>query len=104
MRLLMKIKPVLHRVLVLPDPVEEKTTSGIILALDKREEAAVERGTVVLVGSTAYKEFGTLSIDQGVVPGARVTFAKYAGKTIKDGDVKYIMLNDEDIVGVLENE
>ena len=100
----MKIEPVLHRVLVKPDSVEEKTSSGILLALDKREEAAVERGTVVLVGSTAYKEFGTTAEEQGIVPGARVTFAKYAGKTIKDGDVKYVCLNDEDIVGVLKDE
>jgi len=100
----MKIEPVLHRVLVKPDSVEEKTSSGILLALDKREEAAVERGTVVLVGSTAFKEFGTTAEEQGVVSGARITFAKYAGKTIKDGDVKLIMLNDEDVVGVLKDE
>ncbi len=100
----MQVKPVLHMLLVNPDPVEEKTATGIILQLDKREEAAVERGTVVLVGSTAYKEFGTDAEEQGIAPGVRVTFAKYAGKTIKDGDVKYIMLNDEDIVGVLSDE
>lgn len=100
----MRIKPVLHRVLVKPDKLEEKTTSGIIIQYDKREEAAVERGTVVLVGSTAYAEFGTTAEEQGVVPGARVSFAKYAGKTMMDGDTRYLLLNDEDIVGVLEDE
>ncbi len=100
----MRIKPVLHRVLVKPDKLEEKTTSGIIIQYDKREEAAVERGTVVLVGSTAYAEFGTTAEEQGVVQGARVSFAKYAGKTMMDGDTKYLLLNDEDIVGVLEDE
>lgn len=100
----MRIKPVLHRVLVKPDKLEEKTSSGIIIQHDKREEAAVEKGVVVRVGSTAYKEFGTLADDQGVKPGARVTYAKYAGKVIMDGDTKYILLNDEDIVGVLEDE
>ena len=100
----MKIKPVLHRVLVKPDKLEEKTNSGIIIQYDKREEAAVEKGVVVLVGSTAYREFGTTSEDQGVIPGARVSFAKYAGKTMMDGDTKYVLLNDEDICGVLENE
>jgi chaperonin GroES len=104
MRLLMKINPVLHRVLVLPDKLEEKTASGIIVQFDKREEAAVEKGTVVSVGVTAYKEFGTTAEELGVIPGARVTFAKYAGKSIMDGDVKYFILNDEDLVGVLENE
>ncbi len=100
----MRIKPVLHRILVSPDKLKEKTNSGIIIQYDKREEAAVEKGTVVLVGSTAYKEFGTTAEEQGVISGARVSFAKYAGKTMMDGDTKYILVNDEDIVGVLENE
>lgn len=100
----MKVNPILHRVLVKPDPLEEKTSSGLIIKYDKREEAAVEKGTVVLVGKTAYLEFGTDAESLGVVPGARVTFAKYAGKTIMDGDVRYLILNDEDVVGVLENE
>lgn len=100
----MIIKPVLHRVLVKPDDLEEKTASGLIIKHDKREEAAVEKGTVVLVGSTAYQEFGSTAEEQGIKEGVRVTFAKYAGKTIKDGETKYLILNDEDIVGVLENE
>lgn len=100
----MKVNPILHRVLVKPDQLEEKTSSGLIIKYDKREEAAVEKGTVVLVGKTAYLEFGTDAESLGVVPGARVTFAKYAGKTIMDGDVRYLILNDEDVVGVLENE
>lgn len=100
----MKFNPVLHRVLIKPDRIEEKTASGIIIQYDKREEAAVEKGTVVLVGSTAYKEFGTTAEEQGVIPGARVSFAKYSGKTIMDGDTKYLCVNDEDIVGVIDNE
>lgn len=100
----MKINPVLHRILILPDKLEETTSSGLIVKYDKREEAAVEKGTVVSVGSTAYLEFGTTAEALGVVPGARITFAKYAGKTIMDNDTRYLILNDEDIVGVLENE
>lgn len=100
----MKINPVLHRILILPDKLEETTSSGLIVKYDKREEAAVEKGTVVSVGSTAYLEFGTTAETLGVVPGARITFAKYAGKTIMDNDTRYLILNDEDIVGVLENE
>ena len=100
----MRIKPVLHRVLVKPDKLEEKTSSGIIIQYDKREEAAVEKGEVILVGSTAYKEFGTTAEEQGIIPGARISFAKYAGKTMMDGDTKYILLNDEDCVAVIEDE
>lgn len=103
------IKPILHRVLVKPDNVEDADDvirsarqSGLVVQLDKREQAAVELGSVVLVGDTSYKEFGTTAEAQGVVPGAKVFFAKYAGKSVKDGDEKYLMLNDEDIIGVIE--
>lgn len=100
----MKIKPVLHRILVRPDTLEEKTESGIILQLDKREAAAVETGTVLDIGSTAYKEFGTTAELEGIVPGTKVYFAKYAGKEVKIEDVRHLLLNDEDICGVIEND
>ena len=107
------IKPILHRILVKPDNVEDADDvirsarqSGLVVQLDKREQAAVELGSVVLVGDTSYKEFGTTAEAQGVVPGAKVFFAKYAGKSVKDGDEKYLLLNDEDILAVvhIENE
>lgn len=105
------IKPILHRVLVKPDNVEDADDvirsarqSGLVVQLDKREQAAVELGSVVLVGDTSYKEFGTTAEAQGVVPGAKVFFAKYAGKSVKDGDEKYLLLNDEDILAVVNDE
>jgi co-chaperonin GroES (HSP10) len=103
------IKPILHRVLVKPDNIEDADdvvrsakASGLLVQLDKREQAAIEIGTIVLVGDTSYKEFGTTAEAQGVIPGARVFFAKYAGKSVKDGDEKFLMLNDEDVIGVIE--
>jgi len=103
------IKPILHRILVKPDNVEDvddvvrsARQSGLVVQLDKREQAAIELGTVVLVGDTSYKEFGTTAEAQGVIPGAKVFFAKYAGKSVKDGEMKYLMLNDEDVIGVIE--
>lgn len=103
------IKPILHRVLVKPDNIEDADdvvrrakASGLLVQLDKREQAAIEVGTVILVGDTAYKEFGTTAEEQGIIPNARVFFAKYAGKSVKDGDEKFLMLNDEDVIGVIE--
>jgi len=103
------IKPILHRVLIKPDNVEDADdivrsarAAGLEVKLDKREQAAVEIGTVVLLGDTCYKEFGTTAEEQEVVPGARVFFAKYSGKGVKDGEEKYLILNDEDIIGVVK--
>lgn len=105
----MILKPVLHRVLVKPEDVTEvdevvrrAKAAGIAVQLDKREQKAGVVGTVVRVGSTCFRSFGSTPEDEGVVPGAKVYYAKYAGAETKDGD--QIWLNDEDILGVIENE
>lgn len=103
----MIINPVLHRVLVKPEKVEDADElikraklAGIAVELDKRESKAVVVGTVVKVGSTAFKEFNTTAEEQGVIPGAKIQYAKYSGAEIQNGEL--ILLNDEDIVGVVE--
>lgn len=103
------IKPILHRILVKPDNIEDADdvirsarAAGIDVQLDKREQAAIEIGTVVDLGSTCYHEFGTTAHEQGIFIGSRVTFAKYSGKGVKDGEDKYLMMNDEDVIGVIE--
>lgn len=95
------ITPLLHRILIKPDVIETKTASGIVLAInEKREQAAAESGIIISIGSTAFKDYGE-SPDLLKV-GDKVFFAKYAGKTVKDSDgSEFIILNDEDIVGVI---
>lgn len=95
------IIPVLHRVLILPDKVEETSKGGIVLSIDiKREQAAAEKGTVVAIGSTAFRDYGgdeyTLKVND------KVAYAKYAGKSIKENDIEYIILNDEDITAIIK--
>lgn len=103
------IKPILHRIYVQPDKVEEADDllkrareAGIHLEMDKREQKATTTGTVVAIGSTAYKEFGTTAEEQGVVVGAKVLFAKYAGAPVPNTDM--VVLNDEDIIGIMEKQ
>lgn len=105
----MKINPVLHRILVKPEQVEEvddvirrAKSAGLHIELDKRERKAAVVGTVVSVGSTAYLEFGTSAEAQKIVEGAKVLYAKYSGAEIPNTDL--IVLNDEDIIGVVEND
>jgi len=105
----MKVKPVLHRILVKPEQVEETDElirrarqAGIQIELDKREKKATVIGQVVAVGPTAYFEFNSNKEKEGVVEGSKVLYAKYAGAEIPNTDL--IILNDEDIIGVLENE
>jgi chaperonin GroES len=95
------IEPSGHRVLILPETVEEVSKGGIILAAttQHREQQATMRGTVAAVGVNAWKAF-----DDGT-PWAKVgdyvVFRKYAGEVVKDGDVEYRVINDEDTIAVI---
>lgn len=109
------IKPMLHRVLVKPDTLESDPLFSAAkragLALPeisgiKMEENRVDTGTVMDIGATAFRAYmaeGNLS-EIPVKIGDRVSFAKYAGKVMMDKDVKYVVLNDEDIVAIIGDD
>ena len=99
------IHPLLHGVLILPDDVEKKTESGIIIPdqITDKERKAVEYGTVVRVGPRAFIDYGR-SPDI-LSKGDRVTYSRYAGKTVKDVDgTEYLMINDQDILAQITEE
>lgn len=102
------IRILLHHILVkLDDATEADETYrrakslGIELALDKREQQAVEYGTVIQVGPTAYRDLGR---DPSIVKvGDRVSVTRYAGKKVCDSDgQEYMLFNDQDILCVIE--
>jgi co-chaperonin GroES (HSP10) len=100
--------PLLHRVIVKPVNVEEADetirrakAAGIHIELDKREQAAVEVGTIVSLGDTAFVDYKTNVFP---VVGDKVYYAKYAGKTLKDADgTEYLCLNDEDCTAIIKD-
>ncbi|MBM6690584.1 co-chaperone GroES [Fusobacterium mortiferum] len=89
----MKIRPIGERVLVKPVKVEEKTASGIILpgAGEKERPNIAE---VIAVGKGEKLE--------DIKVGERVVYSKFSGTEIKDGEEKYIVLNIEDVLAVIE--
>lgn len=107
----MSIIPKGHRVLIKQERYDEHDEvfasakkAGIVIETDKnvRYQAGVDKGTVVAVGETAWKDFGG---SPWAVVGEVVLFAKNAGKTVEDPqdkDVPYVILNDEDIVAVIK--
>jgi chaperonin GroES len=98
------IVPILHRILLKLDNVETKTASGIVIpeSVTEKERKAVEIGEVIAMGSTVFEAFG--GNNTTVVVGDRVIVARYSGKEVKDGDNKYVVVNDEDIICVLKDE
>lgn len=99
------VAPLDQRVLVKPDPVEERTKGGIILAAQtlEQQEYATVKGTLVAAGVNAWAEAKAARGFIPPLPGDRVMIAKYGGVVI-DGDdgEKYRILNDEDVVAILE--
>lgn len=97
------IQPLDLRVLVLPDPVEVKTSGGIILPeqLKEREKYAMQFGTLVAVGENAWEEAASRSSAfNRPAPGDRVVISKYGGVLLTGKDGKeYRLMNDEDVVG-----
>jgi co-chaperonin GroES (HSP10) len=103
------IIPTLHRILVKADKLEEvdktrvkaKQLGIVIPEMDehKRAQAGVDRGTVVTIGPTAFRDFNA---ESPIKEGDYVAYARFAGKIIDDPytDEQYVLLNDEDVVCV----
>ena len=89
--------PLGHRVLVKADIVEEKSTGGIYIPQQTRdqEQGGVDKGVVVAIGETAWQDLGG---KPWCKVGDKVVWARYAGKPYVDNDVIYHILNDEDLL------
>ncbi len=89
----MTIKPIGERVLVKPVKVEEKTASGLIIpgAADKEKP---NLGEITALGKG--DELKDIKI------GDKIIYAKFSGTEIKDKDEKYLILNIEDVLAVVE--
>ncbi len=94
----MSIKPLGDRVVVKPEPAEEKTASGLFIPDTAKEKP--QRGTVVAVGPGRV-ENGT-KIDTTVKEGDTVLYGKYAGTEIKLDGEDYLIMRESDILGILE--
>lgn len=97
------IIPTAFKVLVKPDPPEEKSKGGIILIDDTKERAkfAGQKATLIAVSPAAFTYDDGIKADPPR-PGARVVIAKFAGFDIKGEDgCEYRIIEDKDVVAVL---
>lgn len=96
---MMQVKPLQDRVLVQRVEAETKTAGGIIIPDNTKERPA--EGKVISVGSGHRLTDGSLRPLE-VKAGDRVLFGKYAGTEIKVSGVEYLMMKEDDILGVVE--
>ncbi len=87
----MKIKPLKDRVVVKYSEEEIEKTAGGIYVPDVAKEKP-QKGTVEAVGSEV-KE---------VKAGNTVLFDKYSGSKTKLNDTEYLIIKEEDILGIIE--
>jgi chaperonin GroES len=95
----MKIRPLHDRILVKRVEEEAKTKGGIIIP-DSAKEKPYE-GEVVAVGKGRKTEAGKV-VNLDVKVGDRILFSKYAGSDVKIDDVEYLIMREEDVLGVIE--
>ena len=95
----MKIRPLQDRIIVKRVAEEEKTKGGIIIP-DTAKEKPIE-GKVIAVGNGKVLEDGKVR-PLDVKAGDRVLFSKYAGTEIKLEGEEFLIMREEDILGVLE--
>ena len=96
---MMNVKPLGDRVLVQPVEQSEVKKGGIIIPDTAKEKP--QEGKIVAVGTGKRDENGKL-IPFEVKKGDRVLISKYGGTEIKIDDKDYLIMREDDILGVIE--
>ena len=95
----MRFRPLHDRVLVRRVESEQKTAGGIIIP-DTAQEKPME-GEILAIGMGALNEKG-VRVPLDVKVGDRVLFGKWSGTEIKIEGKEYLMMREDDVLGVVE--
>jgi chaperonin GroES len=94
-----KITPLHDRVIIKRIEDNVNQTAGGLFIPDTAKEKPQE-GEVIAAGSGKYKEDGTRqALD--VKEGDRVLFGKYSGSEITVDGTEYIIMREDDVLGIL---
>ena len=85
----MKVKPLKDRLFVKYSEEEDKTPGGLYIPDTAKEKP--QKGIVVEIGS----EVKDVKVDN------RILFDKYSGSKIMIDDVEYLIIKEEDVLGIL---
>src|SRR5438309_11858265 len=93
----MNIRPLYDRIVVKRIEEQESTRNGIIIPDSAQEKP--QQGEVIAVGNGKRLEDGTL-VALDVKAGDRVLFGKYSGTETKVAGTEYIIMREDDVLGV----
>ena len=94
-----KFRPLHDRILVKRVEEEEVRRGGIIIPDTAKEKP--QEGKVIAVGNGKVTEDGK-KIPLDVKAGDRILFGKYSGSEVKIDDTEYLILREEDVLGILD--
>ena len=95
----MKLRPLHDRILVERVEEAEKTKGGIIIPDSAKEKPA--EGKVIAVGKGRIGDDGK-PIKLDIKKGDRILFGKYGGTEVKIDGEEYLIMREEDVLGVIE--
>ncbi len=97
----MKIRPLHDRIIV--ERLEEKeVTKGGIIIPDTAKEKPME-GKVIAVGEGKRDDSGK-RITPDVKKGDKILFGKYSGTEVKIERHEYLVIREEDVLGIIEEK
>ena len=95
----MKIRPLHDRIIVERLEEESKTAGGLIIPDTAKEKP--QKGVIIAAGKGKKSEDGKVQ-PLDVKVGDQILFGKYAGTEIKVEGKEYLMMREDDILGVIE--
>jgi chaperonin GroES len=96
----MNVRPLHDRTIVQRIEEGEQRVGGIIIPDSAKEKP--QQGKVIAVGAGKVKDDGK-RITLDVKAGDLILFGKYSGQEIKLDGQEYLMMREDEVLGVLEN-
>ena len=97
----MNIRPLHDRIVVKRiEETAEKTASGLFIPDSAKEKP--QQGEVVAVGNGKINEKTGERTPLDVKAGDRILFGKYSGSDIKIDGTEYLIMREDEVLGVLE--
>ena len=95
----MTIRPLYDRIVVKRIEERETTRTGIVIPDSVKEKP--QEGEVMAIGKGKRLDDGKM-VALDVRVGDRILFAKYSGNDIKLDGIEYIIMREDDVLGVLD--
>ena len=93
------IRPLGDKILVQPSEAKEVKKGGIIIPDTAKEKP--QEGEVIAAGKGKVTEDGKV-IALDVKAGDKILFGKYSGTEVKIDDKDYLIMTQDDVLGIIE--